>query len=121
MRIIIFFQAVYYLVTGIWPVIDMVTFEAVTGPKTDDWLVQMVGLLAAAIGATLLARSYAGQPNRETLVLSVLSAISFMAIDIVYTANGTISKIYLVDAGVQIILLAALAGAALYQWRSSSK
>jgi hypothetical protein len=47
------FQAAYYCLTGIWPLLHLASFEAVTGPKTDDWLVKMVGLLAAVIGATL--------------------------------------------------------------------
>src|SRR4051794_41935238 len=47
-------QGAYYTLTGLWPLVHMASFEAVTGPKTDDWLVRMVGLLAAVIGATLL-------------------------------------------------------------------
>lgn len=50
----------YYVVTGLWPLIHLTSFEAVTGPKTDDWLVHMVGLLAASIGLALLHASYQG-------------------------------------------------------------
>lgn len=113
MRIIVAIQAVYYLITGIWPVIEMGTFEAVTGSKTDDWLVKMVGLLAAAIGATLLLGACRPQLVRETLVLAVLSASSFIAIDVVYALNGTISRIYLVDAVIQAALIVSLLGAKL--------
>ena len=41
------FQSGYYGVTGIWPILHLPSFEAITGPKIDDWLVHMVGLLAA--------------------------------------------------------------------------
>ena len=113
MRIIITLQAVYYLVTGMWPVFDMDTFEAVTGPKIDDWLVKMVGLLAATIGLGLLAGNRKVGPSREILVLSVAAAVSFAAIDVVYAANGTISKIYLVDAALQAWFMAGLTVATL--------
>ncbi|VTR52312.1 Uncharacterised protein [Sphingobacterium thalpophilum] len=43
-------QGIYYCLTGIWPVIHISSFMAVTGPKTDLWLVKMVGLLSLAIG-----------------------------------------------------------------------
>ena len=36
-------QAAYYTLTGIWPIVHRRSFEAVTGRKTDYWLVQMVG------------------------------------------------------------------------------
>jgi hypothetical protein len=68
----------------------------------------MVGLLAASIGATLLVGSAARQPVRETVVLSILSATSFAAIDIVYVLNGTISRIYLPDAAIQAVFIGSV-------------
>ena len=46
-------QATYYILTGLWPLVHFSSFELVTGPKTDDWLVRMVGLLVVLIGVTL--------------------------------------------------------------------
>ena len=115
MRIIVILQAVYYLITGLWPVIDIDTFQDVTGPKTDDWLVKMVGLLAAAIGATLLFGAMRRELPREMIVLAVLSAASFIAIDVVYTTSGTISKIYLVDAAIEAFFVVGIAATALYK------
>ena len=34
-------QGALYVVTGVWPLLHMASFEAVTGPKTDDWLVRL--------------------------------------------------------------------------------
>ena len=45
-------QGTYYVVTGLAPLISMDAFEAVTGDKTDEWLVVMVALLTVVIGAT---------------------------------------------------------------------
>ena len=108
MRGVLIAQGVYYLLTGIWPLVSIRTFEAVTGPKTDDWLVQTVGVLAAVIGATLILGSRRQPPNRETLTLAVLSILGFAAVDAVFVATGTISPIYLVDAGLQAVFAVGL-------------
>ena len=47
-------QGLYCLGTGTWPLLSIGSFERATGPKTDRWLVRMVGILAAVIGAALL-------------------------------------------------------------------
>ena len=90
-------QGVYYLASGIWPVVSIRTFERVTGPKVDDWLVRTVGLLAAAIGAVLAWRSV--RPGRgPDPMLGLGTAAAFAAIDVNYSLRGRISKTYLLDA-----------------------
>jgi hypothetical protein len=97
-KLIAYAQAVYYILTGLWPIIDIHSFMLVTGPKTDTWLVKMVGLLAASIGIYLIRISIADRFSRDTAVLAILSALSFTAIDVVYAAiNDRISDIYLID------------------------
>jgi energy-converting hydrogenase Eha subunit E len=104
-------QGLYYVATGAWPCIHMASFEAVTGPKTDDWLVRMVGLLAVAVGAALIAAARLGQLTRSILILSTATAAAFAAIDIIYAGAGRIWPIYFADAAVEIgfmlLLLAA--------------
>jgi 4-amino-4-deoxy-L-arabinose transferase-like glycosyltransferase len=110
-RFVIAAQGLYYLATGVWPLVSLSTFEAVTGPKTDDWLVQTVGVLAAVIGLALLAGARRSAPSAETVVLSVLAALGFAGVDLVFALSGTIGRIYLADAAAQgLILLALLAG-----------
>jgi hypothetical protein len=108
MRAILFVQGLYYLITGFWPLVSIDSFEAVTGEKTDDWLVQTVGVLAAVIGATLLVGVTRRRPGRESLALSVLSIFGFAAVDIVFVLRGTIGPIYLADAAGQAALLIGL-------------
>jgi hypothetical protein len=112
-------QGFYYLVTGIWPIVHMPSFLAITGPKEDTWLVRMVGALAATIGLTLLAsvlfsRSPEVQVSPAILVLSVAACISFAAIDIVYFTRRVIGAVYIGDAVLQgvIVLLLVLANLA---------
>jgi len=102
-------QGVYYVLTGLWPLLSMATFEAVTGPKTDDWLVHTVAALVLAVGSALLVGCRRKAPSLESLALAGSAAVAFAAIDIVYVANGTISDIYLADAAVEGVFLVALA------------
>lgn len=96
-------QGVYFLLTGIWPLVSMRTFEAVTGPKVDKWLVKTAGVLIAVIGASLLAD--ARRPSRGSRVLGIGSAAALGGVDVVYSLRGRISKIYLADAVLEALLV----------------
>src|SRR3982750_4382908 len=97
-------QAGYYLATGIWALIHRRSFEAVSGPKTDYWLVRMVGALTAAIAAALASGTTAREVSPETRVLALPTATSFATIDGYYGWRGRISKVYLADLAVQASL-----------------
>lgn len=101
-------QGAYYLITGLWPLIHLASFEAVTGPKVDDWLVRMVGLLAAVIGATLVLAARQGNRPLEIFVLAIGSASAFTAVDVWYAARGQIAPVYLADAVVELGLIVLL-------------
>lgn len=101
-------QAVYYVGTGLWPLASRRTFEAVTGPKTDWWLVQMVGLLAGTIGTAIAMGAREERPPPAIRTLGVLSALSFAGIDVVHAARRRISPIYLADAVLELALAAAI-------------
>jgi energy-converting hydrogenase Eha subunit E len=101
-------QGAYYLLTGVWPLIHLASFEAITGPKQDDWLVRMVGLLAAVIGTTLVFAARQGHRALEIMVLAVGSALAFTAVDVWYALQGEIARIYLADAVVEVGLIVLL-------------
>ena len=103
-------MAAYYLVSGAWPIAHMASFEAITGPKNDKWLVKTVGALAVANGAALAFGLRRERIAAETVVLAVCSALAFTAIDVVYVTRGRIRPIYLADAAVELALAAAIAG-----------
>jgi hypothetical protein len=103
---------VYYLVTGIWPIVSLRSFQRVTGPKRDTWLVQAVGALVAAIGAGVLARSLRGALSPELRAVAVMSAAGLAILEAVYVARRRISPIYLADAFVEILLILGQAAAA---------
>lgn len=100
--------AIYYGLTGAWPIVHMASFEAVTGPKVDRWLVKMVGALALANGGALAFGLGRTEVSRETIALGMFSATAFAAIDVVYAARGRIRTVYLADAAVEIAVAALL-------------
>lgn len=110
-RLVLGGQALYYILSGVWPVLHMPSFEAITGPKVDDWLVRMVGLLAATIGVTLAVAVRARRWGTEVRTLAILSALAFAAIDLRYALTGRISPIYLADAAAELLLVLLLGGA----------
>src|SRR5262249_34251402 len=73
---------------GVWPLVNIDTFQLVTGPKTDLWLVRMVGVLVAAIGVILLLAAWRRQTAAEVAVLAVASAATLAAIDVIYVSGG---------------------------------
>jgi hypothetical protein len=92
---------VFIAASGIWPVFHLRSFEAVTGPKADGWLVKTVGLLLAGIGGVLVAGSRQRHMPRELVDLGLVTTTSLGAIDLWYAGRGRISKVYLVDAALQ--------------------
>ena len=102
-------QAAYYTLTGIWPIVHRRSFEAVTGRKTDYWLVQMVGALAIAIGGSLALAARRSAPSREAVALSVGSAAAFAAIDATHATRGRIRRVYLLDLAVESAVLVSFA------------
>src|SRR5439155_14802188 len=72
-------QGAYYAATGLWPLLHMRSFEAVTGPKREDWLVKTVGVLVTAIAGTLLVAGRRRRVPSEVALLAVSSAVGLGA------------------------------------------
>ena len=100
-------QGLFFVTTGLWPVIHIRSFEAVTGGKRDKWLVKTVGLMIGCIGGALLAATRSPRVPKEIAVLGATAPAALAAIDVVYTARRTIPKIYLLDALVELGLVVA--------------
>lgn len=104
-RFLAWFQGVFYLLTGVWPLISIGTFQAVTGPKIDLWLVKTAGVLIITVGVTLLIGARRRRIGPELMFLGAASAAGLAGIDLVYALSGRISDIYLLDAAVEILLV----------------
>lgn len=97
-------HATYYVVSGIWPLVAYRSFEGITGPKREPWLV-MVGLLTVVIGAAIGTDLDGRTP--QTRRASVGATASYAAIDMWYAGvRGRISPVYLLDAVAELGLIA---------------
>jgi hypothetical protein len=104
-RFTLWSQTVYYLITAIWPLVHIESFMAVTGPKTDIWLVKTVGALLIPISLCFLTHLFMRVNHWPVVILATVSCISFASIDLYYALNNVIDDIYLADAAAQILLL----------------
>ncbi len=104
-------QGTYFAATGIWPLLHMPSFEAVTGPKTDRWLVRTVGVLVAVIGGTLVSAALRNRVTGEVAALGAASAGGLGAVDAYFAGQGRIDPVYLTDAAVDAVIVAGWADA----------
>lgn len=100
-------QGIYYLLSGLWPIVHMRSFEWVSGDKTDDWLVKTVGALIMVIGATLLWAAAHGRITDQTVFLALSAAGVLLWVDVVYVVKKIIPPIYLLDGIWEAALFAA--------------
>ncbi len=98
LKVVAWLQGIYYLITGIWPLVHIDSFIWVTGPKYDIWLVKTVGVLILVVAVVVLSSVLNKRISYEILLLSVGSAAGLMAIDVYYAFIDRISNVYLLDA-----------------------
>lgn len=93
----------FNLVNGLWPILHMSSFETVFGPKTDKWLVRTVSGLLVANGLAQLraAGTVDGFESARRIGLGTASTLAL--IDLAYAPRGRISRMYLLDAAVEIV------------------
>jgi hypothetical protein len=105
LRTTLLIQAVYFFLTGIWPLLHMESFVAVTGPKTDVWLVKTVGALLIPVSATIALHAIENKRGRAAITLSVGSSAAFACIDFYYSMKHVISNTYIADGFIQLVFL----------------
>lgn len=108
-KTIILAQGIYYLLTALWAIIHIKSFEKVTGPKNDHWLVYTVAAMIVCSSLVFLSASVGPfQISKEVLILSFSNAIALAFIDIVFSLKNVIRKVYLIDAAAEISLVIVL-------------
>jgi len=100
-----FLQGFYFFFAGLWPLVHMKSFEMITGPKTDIWLVRTVGVLVTVIGGVLILFGFRRKVFLEIRVLAMGSALGLAGIEIFHVLAGQISKIYLLDTLMEVIFV----------------
>ncbi len=119
-RYVALLQGIYFVLTGVWPLVSIDTFQMVTGPKTDLWLVQTVGVLIAVVGGVLLMAAWRRRTTAEVVLLALGSAAALGAVDVVFVVRKVISPIYLLDAAAEAVLILMWLVALMMQKRSDA-
>jgi hypothetical protein len=87
------------IAAGAWPLISLRSFEAVTGPKLDGWLVKTAGLLITAVGAALTTAGIRKRVTPEIALLAIATSAGLTLIDLYYAGvRARIPRVYLLDA-----------------------
>lgn len=110
-------QGLYYACSALWPLLHYRSFEAVTGKKTDVWLVKTVATFILVIATVITAG--ASWWRGAGAVLACLSCVAFIVIDTWYGLRRVISRVYLLDAALEAVLLVAWARALIHSLRTS--
>lgn len=98
-------HGLFWVGSGLWPIVHLKSFERVTGPKPEGWLVKTVGGLIAVVGSTLMAAAVRNRITPEIRGLAVGSALTLAAVDVVYPLKRRISPVYLLDAVAELALV----------------
>lgn len=104
MRTLLLFEAIVYVTTGLWPIIHYNSFQKITGPKTDVWLVIVVGWFITMSSAVLFS-CYLGGLSDEGLIVALGTPLILGTSDIYYVFKKVISKVYLIDAALEFIII----------------
>lgn len=108
-KTVLLIQGLFYLMTAIWPLVHIRSFEKITGPKQEHWLVYTVAVMILC--SSLVFLSAATGPfmvGKEVIILSLSNIIALAGIDIVFVFKRIISKVYLLDALAELALAVML-------------
>ena len=106
-------QGGYYLLGGLWPLVNFRSFEAVTGPKPDRFVTEVASALYVAIGTSLVAAGR--RPARQLRVLALLTALASAGFDLRH--RPAVRPIYTAEAALEGVLLLA----SLREWIKASE
>lgn len=105
LKFTVLFQAVYFFITAVWPLIDIYSFMMVTGFKTDIWLVKTVSVLILSVSLTLFVALWKREITFTIAFLGITSALFLGTIDVYYSLKNIISDIYLADAIIEALII----------------
>ena len=106
-------QAVYYGVTGAWPLVSRRSFELVTGRKTDWWLVETFSLMLLPIAGALGMAAARDEVTHEVELLGATAAGVLAGADVAIALRRLGRPTYLLDA--------AASGAIVAGWALASR
>jgi hypothetical protein len=77
-------RGLYFPITGLWPLVSSETFQRVTGPKVDLWLVKTVGVLVAVSEAALILAGVKEEVTPAVILVAVGSAAYLAGVGVIF-------------------------------------
>lgn len=96
-------QGLYFMITGIWPLVHIESFLYITGCKTDIWLVKTVGLLILPYSVLCFYAVTNTKRNNVIAIVNIMCCLGLAGIDLYYYLKGAISWVYLIDLSLEIV------------------
>lgn len=110
-RILIVVHGAYLLIGGLWPLVHMPSFEAVTGPKAEHWLVRSVAGMLVVIAVVLLVQLRKHRVEASAVVVAMGASLTLGVVGIITAAQGVIDPIYICDGTLHLLFVALWCGA----------
>ena len=99
----------FNIVSGLWPLVHVRSFEAVFGQKTDRFLEYTVAGLMTCVGWSQLRSNRLPGGAAHARTVGVGTAATLLAIDLIYAPPRRIPATYLIDAAAEVGWLVAWA------------
>jgi hypothetical protein len=117
LKTILWLQTLYFFLLSVWPILHMQSFEKVSGPKKNDWLVKTVSVLLIADSICFASALFTDAVSLPVILLAITSAAALLLIDLIYVLKKNISRVYLFDAVIEFAFIFSLLIAS---WKSKS-
>lgn len=96
-KVVALLQGAYDLVGGLWPLLHMASFEALTGPKTDGWLVRTVAGILVVVGVVLIQNALRGSVGHSVRWIAGGISLVLASVALISSLAGFISWLYFFD------------------------
>src|SRR5437667_11325319 len=87
-------QSLFFVLTGLWPIVSIRAFQNVSTSRKDFWLVKSAGLMLGIAGSLLTGAGFRQQTSPLISIMAITTAAVLMVIDLVYVGFKKISRIY---------------------------
>lgn len=99
-------HGIYFSITALWPLVHIGSFMSATGYKTDTWLVKAVSILLLPLVIILFSSVSRARPIPLSHSAAVITGTAGLAaVEFIYYFNGTLFRIYLADAILEMFFL----------------
>jgi len=96
-------QGAYDTLGGLWPLVSMPLFEALTGPKPEEWLVRAVAGVLLFLGSLLLHDAFRRKRiDRGLRIMAAGISAVLGLVAVVSSLGGWVSWVYFIDGTIHL-------------------